>query len=287
MKNINFSQKVVLFTIISAMFVYISFTISLYSEIVKSCISDLIFTTNILEIKDIKLLFYLVSIFFLTLIIYRILDGVVFLLLSIFKTKNYIKSLKIVYREKKYNIFNDHSPLVFTAGFLKPQIYISDTLLKNLKKNELKIILDHERVHTKNYDPLVKLLFKAFLKAFLPIPFSKELFISYIRVRERIAKINTSLLLKIKSKNSNTLSFYGEEFYKPANFKLIISVFSFFSFLVIFFSLTYFFISPKKVSPVSLCDDKASCISLKENEYIENLPRQCNKILYSPASNYL
>lgn len=83
---------------------------------------------------------------------------------------------------KRIIIFEDNRlHNAFTVGFLQPKIYLSGTLCKRLKREELKAVILHESHHVRKYDPL-RLLMVAFIcDTFFFIPLSrflKELFIS-------------------------------------------------------------------------------------------------------------
>lgn len=58
--------------------------------------------------------------------------------------------------------FSDARPLVFTAGFVKPAIFISPALLAQLDIEELRSILLHELAHIKRLDNLRALLWDSF-----------------------------------------------------------------------------------------------------------------------------
>jgi len=63
-------------------------------------------------------------------------------------------------------VFEDLLPLAFTAGFLKPKIFISTKLLDALDEGELRAVVLHERHHQESKDPL-KVLFVSFISDFL------------------------------------------------------------------------------------------------------------------------
>jgi beta-lactamase regulating signal transducer with metallopeptidase domain len=47
----------------------------------------------------------------------------------------------------------------FTAGLLRPRCYLTTGLRDALSNEELEIVLQHERVHARHHDPLLKWLF--------------------------------------------------------------------------------------------------------------------------------
>jgi beta-lactamase regulating signal transducer with metallopeptidase domain len=78
---------------------------------------------------------------------------------------------------KKLKIFNNtyiiksNKPFAFCLGVVNSNIYISSSLLKLLTKEELEIVLRHEKYHLENRDSLIMVLvsFVTTLLPFLPI----------------------------------------------------------------------------------------------------------------------
>ena len=48
----------------------------------------------------------------------------------------------------------------FTAGFIRKKCFVTEGLLKEVESRELGVILQHEKAHAKNNDPLKKWLFQ-------------------------------------------------------------------------------------------------------------------------------
>jgi Zn-dependent protease with chaperone function len=63
-------------------------------------------------------------------------------------------------------VFEDHLPLAFTAGFLKPRVFISTKLVDILDEKELRAVILHESHHQRSKDPL-KGLVVSFISDFL------------------------------------------------------------------------------------------------------------------------
>lgn len=63
-------------------------------------------------------------------------------------------------------VFEDRLPLAFTAGFLKPRIFLSTKLVDILDENELRAVVLHESHHQRSRDPL-KGLAASFISDFL------------------------------------------------------------------------------------------------------------------------
>ncbi len=70
-----------------------------------------------------------------------------------------------------YFVFPFVLPLALTAGWVKPKIFLSSSLLETLTQEELKTVLLHEAFHQKRRDPLKNLVvsFLADLVFFLPV----------------------------------------------------------------------------------------------------------------------
>lgn len=84
---------------------------------------------------------------------------------KIITSHRYIKSLVVKTRQDIKLIIN-RKDLVFTAGFLSPQVFISSNISSRLEANEYKAVIEHEVFHARNYHPLKKLLLELFLFSF-------------------------------------------------------------------------------------------------------------------------
>lgn len=94
---------------------------------------------------------------------------------AVFKTNKEINNLPL----KDYGLgavlINDMSNLAFTAGLLRPKIYISNGLFNSLTNDEVRAVFLHELHHKKKYDPL-KFFLSSFVKdMFFYVPISKYL----------------------------------------------------------------------------------------------------------------
>lgn len=71
----------------------------------------------------------------------------------------------------RVTVFEGRTLLAFTAGFIKPRIYVSQGLVDGLSENELSAVIRHESRHRESKDPLKGLLisFVADLLFFLPV----------------------------------------------------------------------------------------------------------------------
>lgn len=60
------------------------------------------------------------------------------------------------------------NPSAFTAGFTKKKCFITSGMLKEMTKDEVSVILGHEKAHAKMNNPLKKWLFGIFSAFFIP-----------------------------------------------------------------------------------------------------------------------
>jgi beta-lactamase regulating signal transducer with metallopeptidase domain len=122
------------------------------------------------------------------------IEGLRFIVLSIFLvffTLSLFKTLKKLYITDKFvrdietgaktilkfgikiKVFSHELPLAFTAGFFKPDIYISSHLFNLLEEKELKGIILHEVQHKKNLDPLKNLIISFISDSISFVPIAK------------------------------------------------------------------------------------------------------------------
>ena len=74
----------------------------------------------------------------------------------------------------EYLSLADKLPFVFTLGWWKSQIYVTDGLKQQCSKEELDVVLAHEKAHTHRYDNIRLLLVTVFTSV-LPRKFSKAI----------------------------------------------------------------------------------------------------------------
>lgn len=66
-------------------------------------------------------------------------------------------------------------PVAFTAGLLRPRIYLSSTLVERLEPTELSVLLAHENHHRRSFDPLRVFLTTVLSDLFFWIPVARSL----------------------------------------------------------------------------------------------------------------
>jgi beta-lactamase regulating signal transducer with metallopeptidase domain len=75
----------------------------------------------------------------------------------------------------------------FVHGVLHPRVVVSQGLLERLSDPELKAVLEHERYHVANLDPLKTVTMQALTAAFFFVPALKSLHARYMAERELAA----------------------------------------------------------------------------------------------------
>ncbi|WP_077285885.1 M56 family metallopeptidase [Cognaticolwellia aestuarii] len=60
------------------------------------------------------------------------------------------------------------NPGAFTAGFIRKKCFITSGMLKEMTREEVNVILGHEKAHAQMNDPLKKWLFSVFCEFFIP-----------------------------------------------------------------------------------------------------------------------
>lgn len=83
-------------------------------------------------------------------------------------------------------VSSEHGPLVFTAGVMRPRIYLSDTVLACLTPTELDLVLRHEAAHCRARDPLRSMMATVLGDLFFWLPMARAL------IRRVITKIEVN-----------------------------------------------------------------------------------------------
>ncbi len=199
-------------------------TLQCCPDLVSNCLLYLAMVNSIIPWIGIGILFL------------GLLNGLPRLILSIAKSLRFAKrleTLKIkgaVYSRikrlisddglfKRIVIFDDiRTHNAFTIGLFKPGVYLSASLCKRLKNEELKAVILHEAHHMKKYDPL-RLLIVAFISdIFFFIPLSRYLKALFISSKEKAAddaavaaskkplELASALIKLLRSKNDLILN---------------------------------------------------------------------------------
>jgi hypothetical protein len=117
--------------------------------------------------------------------------------LSYLITKKFISKL-VVKSESQYLSFVSNDVLVFTAGFFKPRIYVSEFLISNTSPSEFKAIILHEQKHQQNYDPLKDFIVNLINKSLLNFPGKVWVFENYTALVELSCDEYAQTILKTK-----------------------------------------------------------------------------------------
>jgi len=120
-----------------------------------------------------------------------LVDGIYNLVSGIKKTKDiksWAQGTRIIYHGVPVRIIHDDElSIAFTAGFFKPEIFISSGLWGSLNEDEKKSVLFHELSHAKARDPLRVIFLKFLSDTFFFIPIFKWLKIKFEELMEKSA----------------------------------------------------------------------------------------------------
>jgi hypothetical protein len=132
-------------------------------------------------------------------LIFVLLRSILKSTISIIKTYRFVSTLTILDEQDGLVYIENDFNHAFTAGILRPKIYISDKLLETLNEKELNAVKEHEKFHQKTFDPFLKVVVD-FVKNAMPFfPFKRRVFDSYEVLVELSAdlyaerKLNTKL----------------------------------------------------------------------------------------------
>lgn len=87
----------------------------------------------------------------------------------------------------RVDVLNAPEPFSFTYGLAKPRIAVSRGLTESLTDEELDAVLEHERYHTRNLDPLKLFVARMLAPTLFFLPLLRELRGRYVAARELAA----------------------------------------------------------------------------------------------------
>lgn len=114
-------------------------------------------------------------------LIFRFAKALIIFVSTILLTRRFVRSLNILHQYSDHNIYSSTTHLAFTAGFLRPQVYLSHSLLAAYSPPEIKAILSHELFHRLHLHPLKTLLINLLNDS---LPFKSFLVNSYLTLIE-------------------------------------------------------------------------------------------------------
>ncbi|KXK27247.1 MAG: Protease HtpX [candidate division WS6 bacterium OLB20] len=91
------------------------------------------------------------------------------------KTRMFIRGLNITGNKDGVLIFSSDEPAVFTAGLIRPRIYVSERLLELLSPEEASAVLAHEAFHVRSYEPLRQTVVRCIIYAMPLLPYPARL----------------------------------------------------------------------------------------------------------------
>lgn len=174
-KRTNTLSNLYLYTIILSGLVYSAFLSVVANKIVPGFIMQVIFLFDSLKFNT--NLFHLVfsqmfllnttSGLILITLFYSYIKAILFLVKSILTTRKVINNYQLVKITDSYKLYRSTENQIFTAGLLKPKIYVSTGLFRSHSKAELEAMIFHEKNHQNNFHPL-KTLSTRFIQLLLP-----------------------------------------------------------------------------------------------------------------------
>ena len=176
-QNIRFFRNFTFTSLIFLGVLYLSLLIISTPKIFSGFIMQLVYLVQFCSLNPLNL-FSLTNTFqfwvniagglFLIYLYLNIFKAVILSLLSLHKTRNFLRSLPIISTNSQYSLFKSPFPQALTLGFFQPRIYLSTSLKKICTPPEIQTILIHEREHLSNHDPFKNFLIN-FLRSSLPI----------------------------------------------------------------------------------------------------------------------
>lgn len=131
--------------------------------------------------------------FTLVLTVYKIVEQFI----MFFRLKKRIliikdRELTRIYSEKyrlknEISIVKSEQSLAFTMGIRRPSIVLSTTLIDLLEEEELKAVIEHERFHQNNRDPLMIFILQIIAQSLWFIPLTKWCYQNYKIICEILA----------------------------------------------------------------------------------------------------
>ncbi len=99
--------------------------------------------------------------------------------LSVMRTNRYLAGLDLEQIDDLTYKLKSGEITAFTAGILRPKVYVSQAIFTKFSKRELQSVICHESFHARTYDPLRKLIID-FVSHLLPsFPYKRMLFHNY------------------------------------------------------------------------------------------------------------
>ncbi|MBI4276277.1 M48 family metalloprotease, partial [Candidatus Uhrbacteria bacterium] len=123
------------------------------------------------------------------------------LAIQIFRTRRLLTTLtmcKAAVRDTRtrahYTVLTTETPMCFTAGLLRPQIFVSTGTLDRLTAPEFASVLAHEAHHQAHRDPMKTMILRAFSHAFFFLPLFRA-FVDRMKTTNEIAADAAALAL--------------------------------------------------------------------------------------------
>ena len=183
MKLKNNPATPIFWSIIASGFVYVLSLTLIAPKILSSALMQLFYYLQFHHLSPLLLWSNLLATLFIGTAFILFIRAIFFTLRQIIATRSFLNNL-VVTRKSNFILHRSSSLQAFTAGFFRPQIYISTALLKSCSAAELQAILSHESGHQAAHDPLRHLLVDFVAYLLFPFPGKTALFERYATATE-------------------------------------------------------------------------------------------------------
>lgn len=120
-------------------------------------------------------------------------------------------------------MINSQLPLCFTKGWLRSRIWISDTLVSKMNKDDLQVILAHEHCHVLRYDNLVSYILTFISDLSWVYPGCRTLLKGWYERRELFCDNFSAQVVASRQKVASTLVKLAEVMIQQKGFHVVIS----------------------------------------------------------------
>lgn len=229
-------------------------------------------------------------------------QAIIQLLTDIRHTNHFINEIIIKKISQRYLVFKSNDNLIFTAGLLRPKIYLSTQIKKSHSSAEIKAMFFHEQNHQKNYHPLKLLITNLVNNIYPHFPGKKWLIGNFITSTEVACdqfaetKIKTRLplvsaLFKLQKLNLNQLALANVSYFnsqserikilvgqKKPIFKRPLALYS-----IIIATFLFSTIAMKNTSIFFDCQHIIKCLQILMTPSSQSLKTTINTLNYSPV----
>lgn len=221
-----------------------------------------------------------------------------FILIRFFGTNKYISELKII-NQGRYNLVINRNDLAFSYGLIRPQIYISNNLKRELPSLEFEMLLRHEESHKNSRDPLLEILLEIFGALSLPYPgknllkrkilLTNELIADHTASKGRVESLGQLYnkfidISKSKIEFSTGFGNLKERIDFSYSKNLVLDLKLVFITLLFILGFSFVIVNYVRANPLQGCVEYNTCL-VRANSVSENSHGFCFELVYTPAQN--